>query len=81
MRYGFKRFFFLTFHPGLRVNAVDKRYVGTQELSEYLGLTKGTLYVWVCQRKIPYLKVGKLVKFDLKEIDDWLTGKRIKELS
>jgi len=60
---------------------MDKRFLGIEELSEYIGLTKGTLYVWVCQRKIPYLKVGKLVKFDLKEIDDWLKGKRIAELS
>lgn len=56
---------------------MDKRFLGIEELSQYLGLTKGTLYVWVCQRKIPYLKVGKLVKFDLIEIERWLKDKRI----
>jgi len=60
---------------------VDKRYIGPQELSEYLGLTKGTLYVWVCQKRLPYLKVGKLLRFDLKEIELWLKDKRISELS
>ncbi len=60
---------------------MDKRYINPQELSEYLGMSKGTLYVWVCQKKIPYLKVGKLVKFDIIEIDNWLKDKRIKELS
>jgi excisionase family DNA binding protein len=60
---------------------VDKRYVNPQELSEYLGLSKGTLYVWVCRRQIPYLKVGKLLRFDLKEIEGWLKDKRIAELS
>jgi excisionase family DNA binding protein len=59
---------------------MEKRYLGIIELSEYLGLTKGTLYVWVCQRKIPFLKIGKLVKFDLEEIGDWLKDKRVKEL-
>ena len=60
---------------------MEKRFLGIQELSEYLGLTKGSLYVWVCQRRIPYLKVGKLLKFDIIEINEWLKDKRVKELS
>ena len=44
----------------------------------YLGFTKGTLYVWVCQRRIPYLKIGKLVKFDIIEVENWLKEKRVK---
>lgn len=60
---------------------MNTRYINIGELAEYLGLTKGTLYVWVCQRRIPYLKVGKLLKFDIIEIESWLKDKRIKELS
>mgnify|MGYP001588906257 CR=1 len=60
---------------------MEKRFLGIVELSQYLGLTKGTLYVWVCQRRIPYLKIGKLLKFDIMEINDWLKDKRVKELS
>lgn len=59
---------------------IEKRFLGISELSEYLGLAKGTLYIWVCQKKIPYLKIGKLVKFDIQEIEVWLKDKRIKEL-
>jgi excisionase family DNA binding protein len=60
---------------------MNKRFLGVEELSQYLGLTKGTLYVWVCQRRIPYLKIGKLVKFDIIEIEKWLKDRRVKELS
>lgn len=60
---------------------MERRFIGIEDLSKYLGLTKGTLYVWVCQRRIPYLKIGKLLKFDIIEIDQWLKEKRIKELS
>lgn len=60
---------------------MDKRFLGIKELSEYLGLTKGTIYVWVCQRRIPYLKIGKLLKFDIIEINQWLKDKRVKELA
>jgi excisionase family DNA binding protein len=59
---------------------IEKRYLGIDEFSEYMGLPKGTLYAWVCQKKIPYLKIGKLLKFDLKEIEPWLREKRFKEI-
>ena len=59
---------------------LEKRFLSMNECSEFLGVTKGTLYVWVCHKRIPYLKMGKLVKFDMKEIDHWLKDKRIKEV-
>jgi len=55
-----------------------ERLLGIKEASEYLGVTKGTLYIWTCYRKIPHLKVGRLVKFDRREIEVWLQTKRIK---
>jgi len=65
-----------------RVNfqSIEKRFLGINDFSDYLGVPKGTLYVWVCQKKIPYLKIGKLVKFDLREIEPWLKDKRFKEI-
>ena len=60
---------------------MERRYFNINELSDYIGIPKGTLYVWACHKKIPYLKVGKLLKFDLREIEEWLKDKRIKEFS
>lgn len=60
---------------------MEKRYLGITELSQYLGLTKGTLYVWVCQRRLPYLKIGKLLKFDIMQIEAWLKDKRVGEIN
>ena len=57
---------------------MEKRFLGLQEVSEYLGVTRGTLYVWVCHKRIPYLKIGRLVKFDLQVIEAWLKDKRVK---
>jgi excisionase family DNA binding protein len=56
---------------------VFKRYIGIQELSEYLSIPKGTIYVWVCHRRIPYAKVGKLLRFDLQEIENWLKIRKV----
>ena len=59
---------------------MHRRYIGIRELSKYLALPVGSLYVWVCHKKIPYLKVGRLLRFDLEEIDRWLKNKRVKTL-
>lgn len=56
---------------------MTKRYIGIKELSEYIGVSSGTLYVWVCHRKIPFVKIGRLVKFDLLAVEKWLEEKRV----
>ncbi len=48
-----------------------------EEASSYLGLKKSTIYSWIFQRRIPFIKLGKLVKFDRRDIDKWLEGNKI----
>ena len=62
------------------ISTTERRYLGMDDFSDYIGVTKGTLYVWVCRKKIPYVKIGKLVKFDMKEIEPWIKQRRIKEI-
>lgn len=56
-----------------------KRYIGIKELSEYLDTPVKTIRYWITMRKIPYYKFGKLVKFDLQEIDKWAEERKVKE--
>lgn len=60
---------------------MEKRYISPQELSEYLGFKKDTIYTWVWQRRIPYHKMGRYIRFDLKEIDVWTMENRISEIN
>lgn len=41
-------------------------------LSQHLSISKNTIYAWVNQQRIPYYKVGSLLRFDVNEIDGWL---------
>jgi len=56
---------------------MDKRLLNISEAAEYLGVKKNTLYSWVNQRKIPYVKIGRLVKFDLRDIDKWIEKSKV----
>jgi excisionase family DNA binding protein len=57
--------------------SIKKRLINIQELAEYTGNTVGTLYVWIHQRKIPYIKWGRNIRFDLNEIDKFIENHRI----
>jgi len=36
------------------------------------GISTPTLYKWVSHRKIPYIKMGRLVKFDPLKLEEWI---------
>jgi excisionase family DNA binding protein len=36
---------------------------GNDQAAAYLGCTPYTLRVWVSQRRVPYVKLGRLVRF------------------
>ena len=47
----------------------DTQLVDINELSSRLKIAKGTLYNWVYLRRIPYVKLGRALRFDPSEID------------
>ena len=58
---------------------MQTKLLNINELAEYLGIKISTVYSWVNQRKIPYIKVGRLVKFDRVDIDKWLAEQKVPE--
>ena len=42
------------------------------QIAEILGVSVRTIYDWVYKRKIPFIKVGRLVRFDPDEISEWM---------
>jgi excisionase family DNA binding protein len=55
------------------------RLLSIDEAAKLLGVKRSTLYAWVSQRRIPYLKVGRLVRFRAEEIDKWLERNKVEE--
>ena len=53
-------------------SAITRRLLSIQEAAEYVGLSVHTVYTMVSQRRIPFTKVGRLTKFDLKHLDAWI---------
>ncbi len=53
---------------------MTKRYVDIKELSVYTSLPTKTLYEWASIGKIPSIKIGSRVLFDLVDIDRLMAG-------
>ena len=46
-----------------------ERYVNIKKVSEYTSLPIKTLYEWSSTGRIPSIKIGRRVLFDLQDID------------
>jgi excisionase family DNA binding protein len=46
-------------------------------LAHMLGVTHRHVQRLVSERRIPYLKVGRFIRFDAVEVDAWLEERRI----
>ncbi len=46
--------------------------LSVEELADYLGLKRQTIYNWLSKGKITGIKIGKVWRFEKKEIDNWL---------
>ena len=56
---------------------MTRRLLTATEVGEYLGIAKDTVYTLVSQRRIPYVKIGRLLKFNHKAIDEWIAQKTV----
>ncbi len=50
-----------------------QRLMSIDDLADYLGLQRQTIYNWLHNKKISGIKIGKVWRFDKNYIDDWLS--------
>jgi excisionase family DNA binding protein len=51
---------------------IKRRLLNIKEASAYTGLSVHTLYGMCSQRRIPFVKAGRLTKFDVRLLDAWI---------
>jgi len=57
---------------------MEKRLLNIKEASEYLGVKENTLYCWVSQKKIPYVKLGRRTLFDIEDLNKFIEENKIR---
>ena len=51
---------------------MDDRWLSVDDIAEYLGIAKDTVYTWIAVRDMPAHRVGRLWKFKKDEVDAWV---------
>jgi excisionase family DNA binding protein len=51
---------------------MEDRWLSVDEICEYLGVSRDTVYPWLNGKEMPGHKVGRLWKFKRAEVDGWV---------
>lgn len=58
--------------PGLKPMLTYK------EAAKVIGVPVGTLYAWVCQKRVPHVRYGpRMVRFRRAELVQWIEERRV----
>ncbi|MDE1920784.1 MAG: helix-turn-helix domain-containing protein [Candidatus Omnitrophica bacterium] len=54
---------------------MEKRFYNAKEISVYLGVSEEAVRKWSLRGQIPFVKLGKSLRFDMIKIDSWVKTK------
>ena len=46
--------------------------MSVEEIAAHLGINRDTVYKWIDRKRMPAHKVGRLWKFQVSEINEWV---------
>jgi len=58
-------------------NTSENDFYTPETLADYLKVSPPTIYKWVRLRAIPYQRVGKFVRFNKPDIEQWLSERAV----
>lgn len=59
---------------------IYENILGMKEASEYLKISKATMYSLTISRQIPYYKMGRRNFFKKEELDEWVSKGKVKTM-
>jgi excisionase family DNA binding protein len=51
---------------------MEDRWLSVDEIGDYLGIKRDTVYKWISEKGMPAHKIGRLWKFKKDEVDTWV---------
>lgn len=58
------------------MNDNQEKWSSLEDVAAYLGVNKDTIRNWIKKTDIPAHKIGRLWKFKLSEVDEWVKSGR-----
>ncbi len=51
---------------------MSEPWVSVEQIAEHLGVTRDSIYRWIDSKCLPAHRIGRLWKFKISEVDDWV---------
>ncbi|HHM6455351.1 TPA: helix-turn-helix domain-containing protein [Pseudomonas aeruginosa] len=51
---------------------MNEPWISVEQIAEHLGVTRDSIYRWIEAKRLPAHKIGRLWKFKVSEVDDWV---------
>ncbi|HAT1712490.1 TPA: helix-turn-helix domain-containing protein [Legionella pneumophila] len=51
---------------------MNDKWLSVDEIGEYLGVKRDTIYKWISEKRMPAHKIGRLWKFKKEDVDNWV---------
>ena len=51
---------------------MNEPWTSVEEIARHLGVAKDSVYRWIDRRSLPAHKIGRLWKFKISEVDEWV---------
>ena len=56
-----------------------EKWVNLEDVAEHLSISRDTVRTWIKEGKLPVYRAGKMYKFKISEVDEWVRAGRIQE--
>ncbi len=56
-------------------NLMAEPWTSVEELAKHLGVAKDSIYRWIEHRSLPGHRIGRLWKFKVSEVDEWVRAR------
>lgn len=47
-------------------------WISVDDIARHLGVAKDSIYRWIERRRLPAHRIGRLWKFKISEVDEWV---------
>jgi excisionase family DNA binding protein len=59
----------------------ESKLLNVKDAAQYLSVSASTLYGWAWQRRIPFVKVGRALRFEKRDLEKYIQTNRFEARS